>query len=136
MRYSNWDVLLFPANSKVPIQEFRTQCCVTSDKGLLDYLHLFEGYLFVLTLRRKKHADSPYLHTSFINPQHYFNQKSLGQLPILTSFIPSLPQQSPFRVSIHSWEKPCPSRIVESLMHPDDCVLFEVRIYTDNVCVA
>ncbi|CRG91532.1 putative RNA-binding protein C23E6,01c [Talaromyces islandicus] len=82
-------------------------------------------------------TDSPYLlNTSFINPQHFFNQKWLGQLPILTSFIPSLPQQSPFRVSIHSWEKPCPSRVVESLMHPDDCVLFEVRIYMDNVCVA
>lgn len=33
MRYENWDVLLFPANSKVPIQEFKTQCFVTRDRG-------------------------------------------------------------------------------------------------------
>lgn len=33
MRYENWDVLLFPENSKVPIQEFKTQCFVTKDEG-------------------------------------------------------------------------------------------------------
>ncbi|OKL58415.1 hypothetical protein UA08_06217 [Talaromyces atroroseus] len=112
MRYSNWDVLLFPERSRVPIQEFRTQCCVVGDK------------------------DSPYLNAPYFNSQLFYAQRSLGQLPVLTSFIPSLPAQSPFRISIHSWEKPQPSRILESLMHPDDCVLYEVRIYTDNVCVA
>jgi hypothetical protein len=35
MRYENWDVLLFPEGSKVPIQEFRTQCFVTRDQGEL-----------------------------------------------------------------------------------------------------
>ncbi|KAE8548509.1 hypothetical protein EYB25_008887 [Talaromyces marneffei] len=112
MRYTSWDVLLFPERSKVPIQEFRTQCCVVSDK------------------------DSSYLNVPYFTPQLLYSQRSLGQLPILTSFIQSLPAQSPFRISIHSWEKPQPSRILESLMHPEDCVLFEVRIYTDNVCVA
>lgn len=33
MRYENWDVLLFPGASKVPIQEFKTQCFVTRDRG-------------------------------------------------------------------------------------------------------
>lgn len=33
MRYENWDVLLFPATSKAPIQEFKTQCFVTRDRG-------------------------------------------------------------------------------------------------------
>ncbi|KAL4762353.1 uncharacterized protein BDW70DRAFT_167155 [Aspergillus foveolatus] len=51
MRYENWDVLLFPAKSKVPVQEFKTQCFVTRDRG-------------------------------------------------------TLPADSPFRVSIHSWEPP------------------------------
>ncbi|KAH8692414.1 hypothetical protein BGW36DRAFT_45731 [Talaromyces proteolyticus] len=81
-------------------------------------------------------TDSPYLNSPFMNPQHVFNQRSLGQLPIITSFIPSLPPQSPFRVSIHSWEKPCPSRILETVVRPDDCILYEVRIYADNVCIA
>ncbi|KAI5285940.1 hypothetical protein KEM54_000183, partial [Ascosphaera aggregata] len=31
MRYENWDVIIFPEGSKVPIQEFKTQCFVTKD---------------------------------------------------------------------------------------------------------
>lgn len=129
MRYTSWDVLLFPERSKVPIQEFRTQCCVVSDKGMT--CRLYSIYELMVTM-----ADSSYLNVPYFTPQLLYSQRSLGQLPILTSFIQSLPAQSPFRISIHSWEKPQPSRILESLMHPEDCVLFEVRIYTDNVCVA
>jgi hypothetical protein len=33
MRYQDWDILLFPEGSKVPIQEFKTQCHVTRDLG-------------------------------------------------------------------------------------------------------
>ena len=33
MRYMNWDVLLFPDGSKVPLQEFKTGCFVTQDLG-------------------------------------------------------------------------------------------------------
>lgn len=33
MRYEHWDVLLFPENSKIPVQEFKTQCFVTKDRG-------------------------------------------------------------------------------------------------------
>ncbi|KAL1963225.1 hypothetical protein VTN77DRAFT_8550 [Rasamsonia byssochlamydoides] len=114
MRYENWDVLLFPEGSKVPIQEFRTQCFVTRDR------------------------ESPYLLTSaFVDPSPFYpTPRSVGQLPVLTAFIPSLPQNSAFRVSIHSWEKPRPSRTMESFMQPDDAVLYEVRIFVDGLCVA
>lgn len=33
MRYINWDILLFPDGSKVPLQEFKTRCYVTEDPG-------------------------------------------------------------------------------------------------------
>ena len=33
MRYQSWDVLIFPERSKVPLQEFKTQCLVTRDHG-------------------------------------------------------------------------------------------------------
>jgi hypothetical protein len=33
MRYQHWDVLVFPERSKVPLQEFKTQCLVTKDHG-------------------------------------------------------------------------------------------------------
>ncbi|KAJ5189825.1 hypothetical protein N7472_008839 [Penicillium cf. griseofulvum] len=114
MRYRNWDVLLFPGGSKVPIQEFKTQCFVTKDK------------------------DSPYLHNAaFLGPHaHLPEQGVFNQLPVLTTFIPSLLKDSPFQVSVHSWEKPHPSVQIESNMEPEDILLFEVRLFIDGVFVA
>ncbi|KAF3385624.1 hypothetical protein F1880_001959 [Penicillium rolfsii] len=114
MRYENWDVLLFSAGSRVPIQEFRTQCFVTRD------------------------TESPYiLNPDFVGPNAYV--RSLGgnrQIPVLTSFIPSLPANTPFRISIHNWDKPKPSRFTESIMQPDDVLLYEARVFIDGECVA
>lgn len=114
MRYGNWDVLLFPELSRVPIQEFKTQCFVTKDK------------------------DSPNLHSAAYHGPHlyYPDPARCNQLPVLTTFIPSLPQDSRFRVSVHSWEKPRPSLSIESHMEPEDVLLFEARIYVDGVFVA
>ncbi|KAJ5761387.1 hypothetical protein N7533_003426 [Penicillium manginii] len=115
MRYENWDVLLFSAESKAPIQEFKTQCFVTKD------------------------LDSPYLkyHSTFgaANTYFYPHLGNVGQLPILTTFIPSVPKDTGFRVSIHNWEKPRPSRLIESVMQPDDMLLYEARVYVDGDCV-
>ncbi|KAJ6098661.1 hypothetical protein N7467_000196 [Penicillium canescens] len=114
MRYGNWDVLLFPELSRVPIQEFKTQCFVTKDK------------------------DSPNLHSAAYHGPHpyYPDPARCNQLPVLTTFIPSLPQDSRFRVSVHSWEKPRPSLSIESHMEPEDVLLFEARIYVDGAFVA
>ncbi|KAJ5895550.1 hypothetical protein N7495_007241 [Penicillium taxi] len=110
MRYEHWDVLLFPEGSKVPIQEFKTQCFVTKD------------------------TDSPYLQDKNILPpsMYYGPQGNFGQIPVLTTFIPSLPKDSPFRVSIHSWDTPRPSRLIEGLMQPDDMFIYEARIFIDG----
>ncbi|KAL4743054.1 hypothetical protein BDV11DRAFT_216221 [Aspergillus similis] len=53
-------------------------------------------------------SESPYLHNPafFGSAAYYQPQGNLGYLPVLTTFIPSLPADSPFRVSIHSWEPP------------------------------
>ncbi|GAQ46388.1 similar to An12g00400 [Aspergillus niger] len=114
MRYEDWDVILFPESSKVPIQEFKTQCFVTKDK------------------------DSPYLHSpGLVSPATCpLPQSNEGQLPVLTTFVPSLRHNTPFRVSVHSWQKPTPSRLMESLLQPDDAVLFEVRVFIDGLCVS
>ncbi|GIJ91621.1 hypothetical protein Asppvi_010593 [Aspergillus pseudoviridinutans] len=115
MRYENWDVLLFPESSKVPIQEFRTQCFVTQEE-----------------------VETPYINSAaIVNPGSYFMPRaSVVQLPVLTTFIPSLAQNTPFRVSVHSWDKPRPSLLMESLMQPDDALLFEIRIFIDGLCVS
>ncbi|KAF7586975.1 hypothetical protein BBP40_007890 [Aspergillus hancockii] len=114
MRYENWDVLLFPENSKVPIQEFKTQCFVIKGRG------------------------SPYLQSPApVNPAAYYLPRgNMGLLPVLTTFIPSILPNTPFRVSVHSWERPRPSRLMESLLQPDDTLLFEVRIFIDGLFVS
>ncbi|EAU38613.1 predicted protein [Aspergillus terreus NIH2624] len=114
MRYENWDVLLFPEDSKIPLQEFKTQCFVIDDQ------------------------ESPYLYSPALNlgRSYYPVQGNLGRLPVLTTFIPSIAPGTPFRVSIHSWERPGPSRLMETLLHPDDALLFEARVFIDGECVA
>jgi hypothetical protein len=50
MRYENWDILLFPDGSKVPVQEFKTQCFVTKDSGSFSLLlSVYYKYLVVIT---------------------------------------------------------------------------------------
>ncbi|OAT08021.1 hypothetical protein BDBG_04018 [Blastomyces gilchristii SLH14081] len=118
MRFENWDVLLFPDGSKVPIQEFKTQCFVTRD------------------------SESPYMHieslvTASSHPlQPSYAQGIIGYTPILTTFVPSMSRNSPFRISIHSWKKPAPTRMMESLMQPDDSVMFEMRVFIDGIFIA
>lgn len=60
----------------------------------------------------------------------------MGRLPVLTTFIPSITPGTPFRISIHSWEKPGPSRLMESFLQPDDALMFEARVFIDGECVA
>jgi len=115
MRYENWDILIFPGDLKAPAQEFKTQCFVTRD------------------------VESPYLkyHSPILSSNAPFSHPgNVGQLPTLTTFIPSVPKDTPFKVSIHSWAKPQPSRLMESLMQPDDLLLFEARVFIDGDCVA
>ncbi|KAH0840882.1 hypothetical protein FOPE_06197 [Fonsecaea pedrosoi] len=111
MRYQNWDVLLFPGDSRTPIQEFNTKCfvlrqnvdCSSSDATVEKYPNNFE---------------------------------SMTLVPILTSFIASLERGAAFRISIHSWDKPTPSHLLLSYKTPEEAILFEARVYIDGVLVA
>lgn len=108
MRYRNWDVLLFPVGSKVPVQEFKTQCFVIKDK------------------------DAPFLHTAHLGSHAYQKPLMFNQLPVLSTFIPRLPHDSPFQISVLSWETPRPSIQFETNMGPEDAVIFEARVYIDG----
>jgi hypothetical protein len=59
-----------------------------------------------------------------------------GPLPVLTTFLPSLPQGSPFRVSIHAWDTPKLSPNAEALKNAGEKVHIGVRIQVDGRCVA
>lgn len=36
MRYDNWDIILFPEDSNIPIPEYRTACYLSRDEGELN----------------------------------------------------------------------------------------------------
>ena len=54
MRYQYWDVILFPAESHIPIQEFKTACYVSQGQGqsihILQAIQLNVTALAMLTL--------------------------------------------------------------------------------------
>ena len=108
MRYQNWDVLLFPGPSRVPIQEFDTK-------------------FHVLTSTNRPSAAS--IEDPFTDNQY----ESMNKLALLTCFIASQAQDSPFRVSIHSWARPTPSSILSGYKTQEEAVAFQARVYIDGI---
>lgn len=53
--------------------------------------------------------------------------------PLMSSFIASLACGALFRVSIHSWDPPTPSDIVQNHKTMDEAVIHEATIYVDGV---
>ncbi|KAI9797207.1 MAG: hypothetical protein M1833_005616 [Piccolia ochrophora] len=105
MRYQNWDVLLFPANSPVPIQEFRTACYAIKDPDIV---------------------ETP---NGLMAPSEY---PIFADVPIVTTFIPALPSGHNFKISIHSWQNPLPSQRLNDRLHGKEDVLFESRVLLDG----
>ena len=56
----------------------------------------------------------------------------MSKTPILTCFVSSLAAGTPFRVSIHSWERPAPSSLLKSRKGEDEPIAFEARVYVDG----
>ncbi|KZF24273.1 hypothetical protein L228DRAFT_237217 [Xylona heveae TC161] len=108
MRYKSWDVLLFPAGSKAPLQEFRTACHAIRDPEVVPTFSGVRNIPFPL-------AD--------IIPH---------QLPVLTTFTPSLIVGTPFQISIHCWETPHPSSRAEALKEKGREVRFHARVFIDG----
>src|SRR5947207_3274980 len=81
--------------------------------------------------------ESPQLQTLVANTLPYVvDQRSPLPLPVLNTFIPSIPAGFPFRVSIHCWENPRPSRHIEIMKRLGDRVLYEARVLIDGHCTA
>lgn len=68
-------------------------------------------------------------------PDDPFTDKfeSMTKTPILTSFIPSLPNGTAFRVSIHSWIRPQASSTLRMYKSDSESTLFQARIYVDGI---
>jgi hypothetical protein len=65
--------------------------------------------------------------TEFPNLQH-----SMLLVPTVTAFIPGLANGRPFRISIHSWENPEPSRYAQNFSKHADHIMFEARVFIDG----
>ncbi|ETN46139.1 uncharacterized protein HMPREF1541_00323 [Cyphellophora europaea CBS 101466] len=110
MRYQSWDVLLFPGQSRIPIQEFNTAC------------HILCQQAGQLAASKWAPPEDPFV-TKY---------ESMTKTPILTCFIASLPVGSSFRVSIHSWARPSASSILKSRKAQDEPIAFQARLYIDG----
>lgn len=127
MRYLNWDILLFPGSSRVPLQEFDTKCHVLSNQSNEELQQS------LLQACANKLSDDHFVdNAAFINDPYVSGLDSMSQIPVVTSFVPSLECGSPFRISIHSWEAPQPSQILRAFKSRDETVAFEARIYIDG----
>ncbi|ELR03055.1 hypothetical protein VC83_05151 [Pseudogymnoascus destructans] len=125
MRYQNWDVLLFSDKSKVPIQEFKTTCHVIQDSGKAD-----DGIasLLVDVTFPPQRGDM----ANRLNAEYLPTQGTLPLLPTVTSFLPALGQGQNFRLSIHSWEAPEPSRFALNFTKEPGLIMFEARVFIDG----
>jgi hypothetical protein len=114
MRYQNWDVLVFPDQCKVPLQEFKTACQVIQDPG--------------------EHRIVPdrYGNRADWQTEPHSTQNNPLLLPTVTSFVPGLPAGTPFRISIHCWQNPDVSRYIQHLSKPSDDIIFEARLFIDG----
>ena len=131
MRYIDWDVLLFPEGSKIPLQEYKTGCFVTQDLGkFLPHPTFFA----TIDLRAIDQGQLP----NPIAPSSAYtiDHAAIRQLPVVACFVPNLPHECPFRVSLHSWTPPFANRNTYDVAPHNDSVYFEARVLLDGVCVA
>ncbi|KAK5744196.1 hypothetical protein LTR17_002226 [Elasticomyces elasticus] len=95
MRFQDWDVLLFPAGSHVPIREFRTTYYAQEDP------------------------------------------RTMTTTPLLTAFLPALPTNTPFQMSVHSWTKPLSILGAGNAGYvPGTIYQWRVKIIVDGIAIA
>jgi len=94
MRFQDWDVLLFPQGSHVPLREFRTACYAHQDP---DPMHPRPT-----TTTTSSSTSSTNNNTTTTTT----TTAAVATTPLLTAFVPSLSAGEGFQVSVHSWSTP------------------------------
>jgi len=104
MRFQDWDVLLFPQGSHVPLREFRTACYAQQDP---DPPHHHQQHPLPPRSRTTTSATA----TTFTTTTTMAAAAGVGPVggvttPLLTAFVPGLGAGEGFQVSVHSWSPP------------------------------
>jgi hypothetical protein len=70
--------------------------------------------------------------TDCLDAEYLPTQGTLPLLPTVTSFVPGLGEGQTFRLSIHSWEAPEPSRFALNFTKDPSLIMFEARVFIDG----
>lgn len=110
--------------------------------GVQDQLLRCPGYRVLLTGQHKR-----YVYTSWGRREDAkrtlpkasndaFENVLPRQIPTVTCFVANLPEGTPFRISLHSWETPTVSSgSLQSAAQFGSPVTFEARVLVDEICV-
>lgn len=71
-----------------------------------------------------------------LGPSRVFERVSNAQVPIVACFLADQADGSPFRVSVHSWERPSPSPALQIVTQHGKTICFEARVFVDGLCIA
>ncbi|KAK0285928.1 hypothetical protein LTS00_010719 [Friedmanniomyces endolithicus] len=93
MRFQDWDVLLFPSGSHVPLREFRIACYAQQDPD-----HPVHPRATTTTTSSTNSTNNTTTTTT--------TTAAAATTPLLTAFVPSLTAGAGFQVSVHSWSTP------------------------------
>lgn len=110
MRYQNWDVLLFPHGTNVPLAEFRTNCVFVQAGETMGSDP--NGRALTLTAR--------------------------SRCPVVVTYVPSLEAGAAFTVSLHSWTPPklAEKVVLEASGACVNFTAFRVRVVVDGALVS
>ena len=127
MRFDNWDVLLFPLDSKVPIPEFKIEAYSVDD---LEAPPVFVGD--GTNVQQYTTSPEPNTDGSCINPSLIQNSFNYAQIPLLSCFVPSQIEGTKYMVSIHSWEAIRHTLIPSVPEAGTKLHCFQVRVFVDG----
>ena len=104
MRYDDWDVLVMPLGSHIPIPEFRVEAYPVDDIEAppINSIFNFTSQADPASLAPAAPPDTPPNSSGGPNLQIPL---MYAQIPLLSCFVPSQPEGTAFKVSIHRWEQ-------------------------------
>ena len=120
----------------MPIEEFQTSCSIVPDPGT--YALLFCRFSRQSDNRDGRPTGHPVLTIDALldSTAHHgsgeVDNVTPALMPLMTTFIPSQPAGTPFRLSLHSWDPPPSAAQGQSFSTAPEIPKFEVLLRVDG----